>query len=210
MAGKMDRRGVVRGFSLDSVASSGDAGRCLPRAAGACLLASALLVFLGGGCGVSALRPLKNEAEFREEVAQAKQPLMVEFVKGGCPTCGLLDSGLARLSQEYSGRVVFVRFEILTSWLAVTSPALQKQYRIGMYPTVVLLVNGEEKHRWALEYDLAKYRKVLNEIVGAPAAEKDPVESIKPPVADAPPVKNEASSDADTVPVEREASPGTP
>lgn len=226
----MDRRGVDRGFALDSVASSGDAGRCLPRAAGrarprvlavAALSVCAVLVLAAAGCS-GKVRYIKDEADFQEQVIQAKQPILVDFFKAGCASCMFLDPVMDELAEEYDGRVVVAKFELMRFWLEITSISLWKQYRIGLYPTVVLFVDGQEKKRWAVDYFPDNYRKVLTEIVGPPAPKKAPDESPKPPVADTAPVgnnasrvadmaplKDEESPGADTVPVESEESPGT-
>jgi len=239
----MNRRVVDREFSPDSVASSGDAGRRLPRAAGrdrprffavAALGVCAVLVLVAAGCA-SKVRYIKDEADFQQQVIQAKQPILVDFFKAGCASCMFLDPVLDQLAEEYDGRVVVAKFELMRFWLEITSISLWKQYRIGLYPTVVLFVDGQEKKRWAVDYFPDNYRKVLTKIVGAPVPKKAPVESSKPPVAETAPVENdesqvaetasvdneespvadmapledEESPDADAVPVESEASPGT-
>ena len=226
----MDRRVVDRRFLPESVASPDDVGRCLPRAAGrarprslavAALSVCAVLVLAAAGCS-GKVRYINGEADFQEQVIQAKQPILVDFFKAGCASCMFLDPVMDQLAEEYDGRVVVAKFELMRFWLEVTSISLWKQYRIGLYPTVVLFVDGQEKKRWAVDYFPEDYRKVLTKIVGPPALKKAPDESPKPPVASTAPVASEASPvadtapvedrespDADTVPVESEASPGT-
>jgi hypothetical protein len=46
---------------------------------------------------------------------------------------------------------------------------------------VLLFVNGKEKKRWVLNYSGDAYRKVLDEVVGAPPPGTVPPESPAPP-----------------------------
>jgi len=135
---------------------------------GASLFAGAILALVAGGCGGGNRILIKDEADFQQQVIQAKQPVVVDFYKGGCPTCWLLDPTLDQLADEYRGRVTFARFELMMPYFLITSDALQKKYHIGLFPTVVLIVNGEEKKRWPMNYMIDDYRKVLNGLVGAP------------------------------------------
>jgi len=177
MLRKMDRRVAARGFFPDSRMAADGAGRRRSRAVGACLLASALPVLLAGGCGGGNLIHVKDEADFQQQVIQAKKPVVVDFYKGGCPTCWLLDPTLDQLADEYRGLVTFARFELMMPYFLITSDALQKKYHIGLFPTVVLIVGGEEKKRWPMNYVIDDYRKVLNELVGAPAPKESKAEN---------------------------------
>jgi len=144
---------------------------------GASLIAGAILAFLAGGCGGANLIHVKDEADFQQQVIEAKQPVVVDFYKGGCPTCWLLDPTLDQLADEYRGRVTFARFELMMPYFMITSDALQKKYHIGLFPTVVLIVGGEEKKRWPMNYMIDDYRKVLNELVGVPTPKESKAEN---------------------------------
>lgn len=52
-------------------------------------------------------------------------------------------------------------------YFAVTSEQIQKTYDVHTFPTVILLVNGQERQRWVLDYDLDHYRSALNEVLAA-------------------------------------------
>ena len=149
------------------------------------VLAGVLLALVAGGCGASKFTRINETAsDFHKQVLQADQPVLVEFFKGGCPTCGLLDPTLDQLFDEYNGRMKFVSFEMMRAYFAVSCPEVQKKQRIAYYPTVVLYVKGEEKKRWIIEYGIEKYRDVLKEVVGEPAvtekAEAEKPEAKKP------------------------------
>jgi len=144
---------------------------------GASLIAGAILALVAGGCGGANLTHIKDEADFQQQVIRAKQPVVVEFYKGGCPTCWLLEPTLDQLADEYRGRVTFANFELMMPYFLITSDALQKQYHIGLFPTVVLIVNGEEKKRWPMNYMIDDYRKVLNALVVAPTPKESKAEN---------------------------------
>jgi thioredoxin 1 len=132
------------------------------------LIAVMLAALIAGGCGGSSLKPIHDETEFQAQVIQAKQPVIVDFYKGGCPTCLALDPKLDELAADYGDRVFFARFEIMKPWFAVTSETLKKEHRIAYFPTVVLFVDGHETKRWVMNYNSQEYRNVLEEIVGPP------------------------------------------
>jgi hypothetical protein len=106
-----------------------------------------------------------------------------------------LDGNMDQLCDEYTGRVKFVKFELMKFWFECSCPTLAKRYRIGLYPTVLLIVNGKEKKRWVAEYNGDKYRMVLNEVApapgAAPAAPPDATTSPAPSATtqDSPPAK---------------------
>ena len=162
------------------------AGRRLPDCRGTlratlALMAWALLVPVAGGCGPAKFKPVTNEAEFDEQVLKADKPVLVAFFKGGCATCLFLDPCMDQLAEDYDGRVKFAKFELMRFWFEVTCPAIQKRYRIGLFPTVVLFVEGKEKKRWVIDYSGDAYRKVLDELVGPPPADETAAECCPPP-----------------------------
>jgi len=144
------------------------------------LLVLAALALAAGGCGASKYTRCNTTAsDFQQQVLQAPKPVLVEFYKAGCPTCGLLEPTLDQLADEYVGQLAFVSFEMMTPSFAVTCPEVQKRQRIAYYPTIILYVNGVERKRWILDYNIDNYRVALNEAVGGPTP-KEPDESKEP------------------------------
>ena len=82
-----------------------------------------MVLWLAGGCAKN-LRHLQNIDEFAEQVLLSDKPVLVEFYKGGCPTCLGLEAGLNKLAKEYEGRVEFARFELMPPIFVVTSQEL--------------------------------------------------------------------------------------
>ena len=177
-----DPAAAARKASPDARGSAGAAGRrVVLRAA---LAACAALVLVVGGCGPSRLRPIASEWEFNQQVLKADRPVVVYFTKGGCAWCMFLDSCMDQLYEEYSDRVTFTRFELMSFWSKITCEPIWKRYRIARFPTVVLFVNGKEKYRWVTNYSSDAYRPVLDEVgrhqAGRPP-QRTPAASVGPP-----------------------------
>lgn len=128
----------------------------------ACIIAT----ILAAGCGGEKLLRIEDLARFEQEVLMARQPVVVDFYKGGHPPCKMLEPVLAQLADEYRGRVTFARFELVTPFFHVTSEDIRQNYEILHIPTVILFVNGRETRRWTLDLVTDDYRKVLNEVLG--------------------------------------------
>jgi thioredoxin 1 len=163
---------AARGASSDAPPLARGAGRASgPRAAGAGLLACAILALLAAGCESRNLRPILNEADFQQQVLRADKPVVVDFYKGGgCPPCKMLLPILDQLADEYRGRVLFTRYEIISPFFQITSAELKARYDIFYIPTVILFVDGQEVKRWPLVFLLDEYRKVLDEVLARQAA----------------------------------------
>jgi len=142
-----------------------------PAARPALILACAILCLAAVGCGTENVRELVTVSDFQQALA-SDMPVMVDFYKGGCPTCLALDPTMNELAKEYAGRAVVARFEIMKPYFVITSMELKNRYDIAMVPTVILFVKGTEKARWAVNYSAEDYRKELRKVVAAPAPGK--------------------------------------
>jgi len=124
------------------------------------------IIIFSTGCGVTSGRStiiqLNNENNFKQLLLRSKQPVMIEFYKGACPTCVMLEGTLDKLAKEYDGKVVFARFEVMTSYFHVNSETIKELFRIEVFPTVILFVNKWEQHRWELNYSESDYKNVLD------------------------------------------------
>ena len=158
-------------------------GPQLPLAALGPMACVVLILVAVGGCGPAKFKQVATENEFDEEVLKADKPVVVDFFTGGCASCMFLDGTMDELCTEYDGRVKFVKIELMRFWLEVSCPEIQKRYRIGLYPTVVLFVNGQEKKRWVAQYSTDKYRTRLNEVAPAKPAGTPESTPATPPAA---------------------------
>ena len=133
-----------------------------------------VLAPLAGGCGGGNFMALSSSEEFQQQVLQAEKPVMVHFFKSGCSRCTLLEQAMDRMVNDYRDRAVFAKYCLTNIFWIVTNKELKKQYDIRMYPTVVLFVDGQEKMRWVMHYDIESYRKALDEALGIPTAPMQP------------------------------------
>lgn len=152
--------GVGSGEVCGTVALNG--GRAL---GGAAVAACAVLAMLAGGCAGGKVTKIANEAAFQQIVIDANQPVLVDFYKGGCATCIPLDGVMDQLVEDYKGRAVIAKFETMTGFFAIPSKPIKERYDIVFFPTAILFVNGQEKKRWIIRYNINSYRKELDQVV---------------------------------------------
>ena len=155
--------------SRPSVVSKGPAdGRTGRRVATVLLVLWLLAALAASGCASKNLVQVEDQSEFQKQVLAADRPVLVNFYKGGgCPTCLLVNPILNELAEEYQGRVSFARFEAMTPLFQVTSQPLRDAYNIAFFPTTVLFVDGKEKERWIMDYDINHYRRTLDAVLAA-------------------------------------------
>ncbi|HOW70723.1 MAG TPA: thioredoxin family protein [Phycisphaerae bacterium] len=143
---------------------AGRAGwRRLASAAGFGLMALTVLT----GCSSSHMAEVKSTEQFQKQVIQAKKPVMMFFFKGGCATCMLLEPALEQMASEYGDRAIFAKYHLMSFFWIPNNSELKDRYNVVVYPTVVLFVDGQEKKRWLMHYDMKSYRKTLDEVLAA-------------------------------------------
>lgn len=153
------------------VASMSRIGRLvLPSVAG--MVACVSLCVLAGGCAARGVIALRDTTEFKQVVLQGDKPVLVDFYKGGCPTCIPMDGVMDKLAEEYKGRVIMAQFMLAQPYFAVTSPELEATYDIHYFPTVLLFVNGRETWRFLRRYDLDEYRKAIDEALAGATTQR--------------------------------------
>lgn len=135
-----------------------------------------VLAAAAGGCTGPDFTEITG-AEFDQQVLRADRPVMVDFYKEGCPTCGLVEGTMNQLKKEYGDRVKFVRFLTMTGLFQAPSPEIKDRYDIRFFPTVILFAGGQERYRWSLDYSINDYRKGLDEVAPKPAATATPAKS---------------------------------
>jgi thioredoxin 1 len=88
-----------------------------------------------------------NEAEFQTQVLDASQanPILVDFWADWCPPCIVLSPVLERVVNGYGGTIRLAKVEVDEG----ENMRLAGRYGLRGFPTVILLVNGEEKGRFS-------------------------------------------------------------
>jgi thioredoxin-like negative regulator of GroEL len=127
-------------------------------------LAVLALSLAGGGCSSTSTLEINDPAQLQTLVAQKDKPVLVLFYKEGCASCLALMPTIDQLAREYKDRATVGQYMILTFVFGVTSQDVKDRYDVVLVPHVVLLVNGQEKARWIMEYNIDAYRKVLDQV----------------------------------------------
>ena len=151
----------------------------VPAVAG--MIASAILSFVAGGCADGSATHLRDAAEVKQVVLQGDKPVLVDFYKGGCPSCIALDGLIDKLAEEYAGRVTVAKFRLVQPYFVVTSPELKDKYAISAFPTVILFVNGQETWRFQVDYDANDYRKAIDDALGHATTRTAALDIVKSP-----------------------------
>jgi thioredoxin 1 len=82
-----------------------------------------------------------SEAEFKKEVLEAGQPVLVDFTAEWCGPCKMLDPIVGQLAQEWAGKVKVVAMDV------DDNPDVAMQYHVMGVPTLILFVNGQPSQR---------------------------------------------------------------
>lgn len=111
--------------------------------------------------------------QFRTVVLEARQPVLVDFFATWCGPCKAQAPMIDKLSQDYKGKVLFVRVD------GDRSPELMRANQVNGFPTVVLFLGGRERERWIGwegPQSEGKYRKALDDAVAdTPPATTQPI-----------------------------------
>ena len=79
--------------------------------------------------------------KFEEEVVRSDTPVLVDFYADWCGPCRLIEPVIERLSQEYAGKVKFVKID------ADANQELAMRFEVMSIPTVMLFKGGKLKER---------------------------------------------------------------
>jgi thioredoxin 1 len=85
--------------------------------------------------------PKLNETVFESEVLKSTIPVMVDFTAIWCNPCKMLDPVVTQLSQDWDGKVKFVKLDV------DDNSNLAMQYGVMGVPTLILFVNGNPVQR---------------------------------------------------------------
>ena len=132
-----------------------------------------ILLPLAAGCAGGKITAVPDHAAFQEVVLASDKPVLVQFYKGGCLTCVLLDGPMDTLADEYRGRAVVAKYQIMTPFFTYRDKEVRDAYDITVYPTAVLFVGGKAVKTWRMHYNLQDYRQAMDAAIGpatAPAA----------------------------------------
>ncbi len=76
-------------------------------------------------------------SRFQDEVVRSSQPVVVDFYADWCGPCKIIEPVIHKLSEEYRGRVKFVKVD------TDANQELATQFGIMSIPTVMLFSKGK-------------------------------------------------------------------
>ena len=78
-----------------------------------------------------------ESSRFQEEVVKSSQPVVVDFYADWCGPCKIIEPVIHRLSEEYAGKVKFVKVD------TDANQELAMQFGIMSIPTVMFFSKGK-------------------------------------------------------------------
>ena len=76
-------------------------------------------------------------SRFQDEVVKSSQPVVVDFYADWCGPCKMMEPLIHQLSEEYAGRVKFVKVD------TDANQELAMQFGIMSIPTVMFFAKGK-------------------------------------------------------------------
>lgn len=131
----------------------------------ALIVGCGVMAALMGGCNDKVVS-MRNSSNFESTVMRSNRPVLVNFYKDGCALCGMMAPVMDRLADEYDGKATFVNYELMNLVFISTNPELRDRFDVWVYPTVVLIVDGQVKKKWVVHYNMDDYRHALDEALG--------------------------------------------
>ena len=114
---------------------------------------------------------LIDETDFDSTVLKSEVPVFVDFYADWCGPCNMIAPTIEALSEEYAGKVKFVKINV------DNSQRLAMKYDIMSIPTSMLFENGTVKDSLIGAYPASAYRQRIDHALGP-----RPSETAKPAV----------------------------
>ncbi|MCA8997344.1 MAG: thioredoxin [Planctomycetaceae bacterium] len=105
-----------------------------------------------------------NESNFRSEVLNSSQPVLVDCFAQWCGPCRMLSPVLDQLAGEFAGRAKVVKVDVDQSL------NLARALHVEAMPTLILFQNGREIDRVVGAPPAAHLRRMLESKVTASAS----------------------------------------
>lgn len=99
--------------------------------------------------------------KFLDEVVRSDKPVVVDFYADWCGPCKMLSPVMEKLSQEYAGKVKFVKIN------TDENQELASQFGIVSIPTVIFFAKGKVDDMVVGVAPAAQFKKKLDSLVAS-------------------------------------------
>jgi thioredoxin 1 len=97
-----------------------------------------------------------NDQNFKQEVLQSSQPVLVDFWAEWCGPCRALAPTIDKLAKDYAGKVKVGKVD------TDVNRETAMQYRIESIPTVILFKNGQVAQKFVGLRKEGDYKQVID------------------------------------------------
>lgn len=100
-----------------------------------------------------------KDATFKNEVLEAKEPVLVDFWAAWCGPCKMIAPVIEELAEDYKGKVKICKLNVDENGKTA------QDYGVMSIPTMILYKNGEEMQRLVGFMPKANIAKALEQAI---------------------------------------------
>lgn len=102
-----------------------------------------------------------TDTDFKKEVLESKQPVVVDFWAPWCAPCRIVSPVIDDLGKEYEGKVIVGKMNV------DENPQTAGQYGVMSIPSIVFFKNGEPVKTMVGAQSKEKYKQEIEEILSS-------------------------------------------